>query len=178
MVGPPVGYFMVGNPELGIRRQQGAGGVMFWAGIKGDTIIGLFKVEAGIKIDSESYCELLNKYLAPWLEEQPLSLWRIIVFQQGNDPAHRSAYTSDWLKKAGFNNRWVIVWPPNSPDLNPMENLWAMIKRRVYRNGRQLTNLNDLWNAIKEVSRSITCTYWNIKSYQFGWPAPCYNPRE
>ena len=53
--------------QLGVRicRQQGAGGIMFWAGIKGDTIIGLFKVEAGIKINSESYCELLNKYLAP-----------------------------------------------------------------------------------------------------------------
>ena len=47
---------------------------MFWAGIKGDTFIGPFKVEAGVKIDSESYCELLNKYLTPWLEEQPLSL--------------------------------------------------------------------------------------------------------
>ena len=60
-----------------------------------------------------------------------------MIFQQGNAPAHRSAYTSDWLKEAGFNNQRVIVWPPNSPDLNPMENLWVMIKGRVYSNGKQ-----------------------------------------
>ena len=59
------GWILYGwQPGDRICRQQGAGG-MVWAGIKGDTIIGLFKVGAGIKINSESYCELLNKYLAP-----------------------------------------------------------------------------------------------------------------
>ena len=60
------GWILYGwQPGVRIRLQQGTGGVMFWAGIKGDTIVGLSKVEAGIKINSESYCELLNKYLAP-----------------------------------------------------------------------------------------------------------------
>ena len=42
------------QPEVGIRRQQCGGGVMFWAEIKGDSIIGPFKVELGVKIHSES----------------------------------------------------------------------------------------------------------------------------
>jgi transposase len=153
------GWILHGRqPEVRMRRQQGGGGVMFWAGIKGGSIIGPFKVEQGVKINSESYCELLNKYLMPWLEEQPLSLWRTMIFQHDNAPAHKSKYTSEWLKKAGFNNDKVMMWPPNSPDLNPIENLWAIIKRRVYCNGRQFTNLNELWNAIKKVSASITPT--------------------
>ena len=51
-----------------------------------------------------------------------------------------------------------MVWPPNSPDLNPMENMWAIIQRIVYSNRRQFTSLNDHWNAVKEVSGSITPT--------------------
>ena len=131
---------------------------MFWAGIKRDSIIGPFKVELGVKIDSESYCKLLNQYLMPWMEEQPLSVCRTTIYQHDNAPAHSSKYTSEWLKKTGFNNERVMVWPPNSPDLNPIENLSAIIKRRVFRNGRQFTNLNDLWNAIKNASASITPT--------------------
>ena len=127
MVGPPVGYSLDGKPELEfviskVTEGNVLGRVMFWAGIKGDTIIGPFKVEAGVKIDSQSYCELLNKYLRPWLEEQPLSVWRTVIFQQYNASAPRLAYTSDWLKKAGFDNERVMVWLPNGPDLNPMEN--------------------------------------------------------
>ena len=109
MVGPPVGYSLDGKPELEfviskVTEGNVLGRVMFWAGIKGDTIIGPFKVEAGVKIDSQSYCELLK------------------IFQQYNASAPRLAYTSDWLKKAGFDNERVMIWLPNGPDLNPMEN--------------------------------------------------------
>ena len=53
---------------------------MFWAGIKGDVIIGPFKVELGVKTNSASYYEFLNKYFIPWLEDQPLSMWRIMIY--------------------------------------------------------------------------------------------------
>ena len=76
---------------------------MFWARIKrNDALIGPYKVPEGVKINAKSYCELLDKILLPWLEDQPL--------------LHRKTFIS--------------------PDLNPIENLWAIIKRLVYEDGR------------------------------------------
>lgn len=81
-----------------IRRQQGVGGVMFWARIKGDVIVGPYKVPQGVKINSGSYCELLGNFLRIWLEDQPVALRENIIFQHDNAPANKSRYTSDWLK--------------------------------------------------------------------------------
>ena len=47
-------------------------------------------------------------------------------------------------------------WPPQSPDLSPIENMWSIIKRKVYENGRQFGNKKDLWEAIKETSAQIS----------------------
>ena len=49
-----------------------------------------------------------------------------------------------------------MAMPANSPDLNPIENLWSIIKRRVYVNGRQFKTKNELWEAIFDVWKNIT----------------------
>ena len=50
-------------------------------------------------------------------------------------------------------------WPPKSPDLNPMENLWGILARDVYDNGkRQFDNLEELKFAIKTSWDSISNT--------------------
>ncbi|KAI4898947.1 hypothetical protein NFI96_010901, partial [Prochilodus magdalenae] len=53
--------------------------------------------------------------------------------------------TKDWLKK---NHIKVMEWPSQSPDLNPIENLWRELKVRVAK--RQPTNLHDLERICKE----------------------------
>ena len=44
------------------RWQQGGGGVMIWAGIINNQIVGLFRVRYGVETCAESYAELLKKF--------------------------------------------------------------------------------------------------------------------
>ncbi len=50
------------------------------------------------------------------------------IFQQDLAPAHSAKATSTWFKDHGIP---VLNWPANSPDLNPIENLWGIVTRKM-----------------------------------------------
>ncbi|KAI2647762.1 Transposable element Tcb2 transposase [Labeo rohita] len=50
------------------------------------------------------------------------------IFQQDLAPAHSAKATSTWFKDHGIP---VLNWAANPPDLNPIENLWGIVKRKI-----------------------------------------------
>ncbi len=69
----------------------------------------------------------------------------ILIFQQDLAPAHTAKSTKSWLNDHGVG---VLDWPANSPDLNPIENLWSIVKRKM-RNKRP-KNADELKATVKE----------------------------
>ena len=105
---------------------------------------------------ANTYINFLKDNLELWLKKQKVTFRRSIIFMQDNAPSHAAKKTSEYLQQLGFTGIRKMTWPANSPDLNPIENLWSIIKQRLYANGRQFMSKIELWDAFQEMSRGIT----------------------
>ncbi len=79
-----------------------------------------------------------------------------LIFQQDLAPAQTAKGTKSWFNDHGVT---VLDWPANSPDLNPIENLWGIVKRKM-RDTRP-NNADDLKATIKEYKCLFTIPTFN-----------------
>ncbi len=92
-------------------------------------------------MNANMYCDLLKQSMIP-------SFWRLghrTVFQYDNDPKHSSKTTTALLKKPRVK---VMDWPSISPDLNPIEHLWGILKQKVEE--RNVSNIHQLRDVVME----------------------------
>ena len=85
-----------------------------------------------------------------------MTFWRTIVFMQDDALSYSLHKTTECLLKLCFCEFRKMNWPANSPDLDPIKNLWSILKLRVHENGLQFRSKDDLWREIVNVSREIT----------------------
>ena len=86
-------------------------------------------------MDAKFYIQILEEQL-PEIEEMMGNNWRL---QQDNDPKHTSKLAKNFIQE---NVPAIMDWPSSSPDINPIENLWGIVKRNVEK--RNPRNLEDL----------------------------------
>lgn len=89
-------------------------------------------LEPGVKINGEYYRNsVLREMLLPEIRHMSGEFY---VFQQDSAPAHRAKATVEMLSKETPCFIPPDLWPPNSPDLNPVDySVWGILQERVYR---------------------------------------------
>ncbi len=99
-------------------------------------------------VNAAIYQEILEHFMLPSADK--LYGDADFIFQQDLAPAHTAKGTKSWFNDHGVT---VLDWPANSPDLNPIENLWGIVKRKM-RDTRP-NNADDLKATVKETWASI-----------------------
>jgi transposase len=93
-------------------------------------------------MNSADYQDILVEHLMP---NAVLITDGDYTFMQDNASIHASASTQSFLE---VNKIKILNWPSKSPDLNPIENLWGWLTRKVYAHGKQFKHDNDLKSAV------------------------------
>lgn len=126
------------EPQCFSRRNFGGGSVLIWGAFTEECCRELQIVPT--KMNSEKYCELLQCSLLPFLHG---NIEKKYIFQRGNVACHARKFTKEWLNS---NDVDALEWTACSPDINPIENIWGILLRRIYADNRQFMNVNELKN--------------------------------
>ena len=91
------------------------------------------------------------------------------IFQQDNAPAHRARDTVEFVKREVPSFITPDLWPPNSPDLNPVDyKIWGIMQQRVYE--MKITDITALrewlvrtWNSMEQSVIDASIDQWRIR---------------
>lgn len=120
--------------------KHGGGNVMVWTCFSGHGLGPFHRIST--TMDRFVYRDILENKMLPYAEWNMPLRW---VFQHDNDPKHTSKLVKDWVQSKGIQ---VLDWPAQSPDLNPIENLFSILKRNI--GSKRFSNRDDLFSCLKD----------------------------
>lgn len=119
--------------------------VMIWSVISGKGLGRLYVVEGIMRQDQ--YRDVLQHRLLPQLRDWFGEMEKFIFMQDGA-PCHTAKSIKKFLSEEKVP---LLDWPGNSPDVNPIENVWELLKRKISKE-----NITNKVNLIEKI-----IYYWN-----------------
>ncbi|UYV82607.1 hypothetical protein LAZ67_22000117 [Cordylochernes scorpioides] len=104
--------------------------------------------EKGLRMNADTYINVLETVVKPWMDM--VAAGRKYVFQQDSAPAHKAKKTQSWLTLNVPSHWGPDIWPPNSPDCNPLDYyVWGVVERYV--NKAPHTTIQSVKKAVHTV---------------------------
>ncbi|XP_045134459.1 uncharacterized protein LOC123518022 [Portunus trituberculatus] len=161
----------LGNKSLGLHLPLNISsgiwqnGMMVWACFRYHGVGNLVFLPRNENMNQNNYLELLCDFLPGSFE-----MCNATVFMQDGAPCHRAKSILTWLQNCQID--FLEDWPPKFPDLNPIENIWSIMKRRLQR--RDISDITKLRTAIKEEWHNLNqITLKNLAESLPSWLLKC-----
>lgn len=130
-------------------RPKHSPAIMCWGGLSARGRTPLATVKG--MINSQVYCECLRVHLISTMDTLYPDGY---VLQEDNATCHKSKYSQNWKKEHKIQ---CIDWPANSPDINPIENTWGLMKTIL--SGEKFKNVEQWKERIEEIWENFTDEY-------------------
>lgn len=136
------------------RNKSGRFSVNVWAWI---SILGpgvAWRIDG--RFNAVAYLDILQNVMLPSVEQLYPNDF---IFQQDNCPIHTARIITQWYQN---NNIEILPWPSCSPDMNPLENVWSLIVKKIYKRNFRPANAEELWEVIQNAWEELSedQNYW------------------
>lgn len=123
--------------------KSGQDGIMVWGCFTYNGLGPLVRLEG--RINAAAYIDVLDDHLLGFIDN--LGDEEEYLFQEDNAPIHTARVTTEWKRD---NDIETLPWPAQSPDMNPIENLWDELERQVRARKPLPKNREELWSVLQE----------------------------
>lgn len=118
-------------------------------------------------MDGMKYKRLARTTIVPYMENFFMDTGVVHTFMQDNAPCHKAAIVLEEFDEGGVQ---LCHWPANSPNLNPIENLWAILKFKLTKHSpeERPKTMDELWICLQTAWDEVDLEH--LKSLVYSMP--------